>query len=199
MFCFVLFIFKLLPNVSFIKKAIISLTIVGGLFIIAYQVPQVKKKIDITVRTMDFDFKTILTKNQISISRNTVEYRILINYSGMQILKRNIFGVGIGDYREALIEQYNVLNFRAGKKRKFNSHNQYMEEFVKQGVIGGAIFIFLMFFVLKKGAINKSHFYYVGIYIALVCLVESFFHRQHGVMFAAFFLPLFYNIEKLNE
>lgn len=198
-FCFVLFVFKLLPNISFLKKATISLSIIGALFVIAYQIPQVKKKVDITVRTMDFDFKTILTKNQISITRNTVEYRVLINYCSLQVLKTNILGVGIGDYREALIEQYEKLNFRAGKTKKFNSHNQYMEEFVKQGIIGGAIFIILILYILKKGAIHKSYFYYVAIYIALVCLVESFFYRQHGVMFAAFFLPLFYNIEILHE
>lgn len=197
--CFVLFLFKLFPKVSFLKKVGLSLVLVGAVFFVAYQIPQVKKKVDITMRTMDFDFKTILTKNQISNSRNSVEYRVLINYCALQVLTSNVMGVGIGDYRDALNNQYEILNFRAGKTKKYNSHNQYMEEFVKQGIIGGVVFLALMIFALKQGYKNKGYFYYVSIYIVLVCLVESFLYRQHGVMFVAFFLPLFYNIEKLNE
>jgi len=148
---------------------------------------------------MDFDFKTILTKNQISNTRNSIEYRVLINYCSYNVLKNNIFGVGLGDNRDELIKEYYIINFRAGIKEKFNCHNQYMEEFTKQGVVGGIFFISLIFFLLKKGLKTKRHFFYTALYVSLVCLVESYFYRHHGVMFAAFFLPLFYSLEKLND
>ena len=69
----------------------------------AYQIPQIRKKLDITARTMDFDFKTILIKNQISNTRNTIEYRVLINHCSFNILKENLMGVGIGDTKMNLI------------------------------------------------------------------------------------------------
>lgn len=197
-FCLIFFIFKLFPKTNIANKIIYSVLIVFSVIFGAYQIPQVKKKVDISLKTISFDFETILTKNQISNSRNSIEYRILINYCSLQILKENIMGVGIGDYRDVLNNEYDKINFRAGKTQKYNSHNQYMEEFIKQGVIGGGIFIVLIFFILSRGLIQNSYFFYIGVYIALVCLVESFFYRQHGVMFSAFFLSLFYNLEKLN-
>lgn len=197
-FCLIFFIFKLFSKTHIPYKITYSVLIVFSVIFGAYQIPQVKKKVDISLKTTSFDFKTILTKNQISNSHNSIEYRILINYCSLEILKENIMGVGIGDYRDALNDEYDKINFRAGKTQKYNSHNQYMEEFIKQGVLGGGIFIVLIFFILSRGLIQTSYFFYIGVYIALVCLVESFFYRQHGVMFSAFFLSLFYNLEKLN-
>lgn len=195
----VIFLFDAFPTIHVIKKITLILVFSLGFFFVAYQVPQVKKKIDISIRTMDFDFKTILTKNQISNTRNSLEYRVLINYCSLNILKENIFGVGLGDNRDKLLEEYHKINFRAGIKEEFNCHNQYMEEFTKQGVIGGSFFTFLIFYFLTKGLKTRGYFFYTVLYISLVCIVESYFYRQHGVMFAAFFLPLFYSFEKLND
>jgi hypothetical protein len=194
-----IFLFDTFPTIHFLKKIVVFTAFSASFFFAAYQVPQVKKKVDISIKTMDFDFKTILTKNQISNTRNSLEYRVLINYCSFNILKKHIFGVGIGDNRDKLLEEYQNINFRAGIKERFNCHNQYMEEFTKQGVLGGSFFILLILYLLAKGFKTKGYFFYTVLYVSLVCIVESYFYRQHGVMFAAFFIPLFYAFEKLNE
>ena len=182
-----------------LKKAILIISCVFITSVAAYQVPQIKKKIDITIRTMDFDFETILTKNQISITRNSVEYRVLINYCSFQIFKENIFGVGTGDNRTEMHKQYKKLNFRAGILENFNCHNQYLEEATKTGILGFVSFILLLFFTFKIALKQKRMLFYIIIYISLVCLTESYFYRHHGIMFGAFFLALFYNLETASH
>ena len=182
-----------------LKKITLILSSVVIISVSAYQIPQIKKKIDITVRTMDFDFETILTKNQISLTRNSVEYRVLINYCSFQLFKGNIFGVGTGDNRTEMHKQYEKLNFRAGILENFNCHNQYLEEATKTGVLGLISFILLLTFTFKVALKQKRLLFYIIIYISLVCLTESYFYRHHGIMFGAFFIALFYNLETASH
>ncbi|PSG90260.1 O-antigen ligase family protein [Aurantibacter aestuarii] len=184
---------------DFSKKTILIICTVLVTSIAAYQIPQIKKKVDITARTMDFDFETILTKNQISITRNSIEYRVLINYCSFQIFKENIIGVGTGDNRVEMQNQYQKLNFRAGILENFNCHNQYFEEATKTGVFGLISFTLLLGFTFYKSLKEKRLLFYVVIYISLVCLTESYFYRHHGIMFGAFFIALFYNLEKSSH
>lgn len=184
---------------DFSKKTILIICTVLVTSIAAYQIPQIKKKVDITVRTMDFDFETILTKNQISITRNSIEYRVLINYCSFQIFKENIIGVGTGDNRVEMQNQYQKLNFRAGILENFNCHNQYFEEATKTGVFGLISFTLLLGFTFYTSLKEKRLLFYVVIYISLVCLTESYFYRHHGIMFGAFFIALFSNLEKSSH
>jgi len=182
-----------------LKKTILITSCVFITSVSAYQIPQIKKKIDITIRTMDFDFETILTKNQISITRNSIEYRVLINYCSVQIFKEHIFGVGTGDNRTEMHKQYIKLNFRAGILENFNCHNQYLEEATKTGILGLISFILLLVFTFKIALKQKRLLFYIIIYISLVCLTESYFYRHHGIMFGAFFMALFYNLETASH
>ena len=177
-----------------IKLFVIIVAIISSLYVVT-KVPQLKTKIDITTRTFDYEFKKILTKNQISLTRNSLEYRVLINYCSWLIVTENILGVGTGDNREALMQKYKDINFRAGVKSNFNAHNQYMEEATKTGLLGFIILLAFIFYLLKISFPKKSYLFYVVFYIAIVCLTESFLYRHHGIMFTAFFISLFYNLE----
>ena len=197
--CLAIFFYSTFNSVSKKKRILVLLLSLSLLTFASYQVPQIKTKVNIALKTADFDFKTILTKNQITITRNSLEYRIIINYCGFLILKDNILGVGLGDNEDVLYRKYQEINFKAGIKEKYNFHNQYMEELTKHGLIGGVIFITLILYSILVGFKKKQYLFYVSLYIMLVCLVESYLNRQHGIMFTAFFLPLFYNLEKRSK
>lgn len=182
-------------KVSLWKKIPLILITTVLFSFVAYQVPQIQKKINIMMKTTDFDFDVILTKNQITQTKNSFEYRVLINYCGFQIMKEHTFGVGTGDHQDALIKKYEEIDFIAGKKRQYNAHNQYLSEGIKLGFIGLLCFMFLMGFFTYKGYTNKHLLWYCMLYIGIVCLVESYFDRQHGVMFAAFFITLLSKLE----
>ncbi|WP_452225480.1 O-antigen ligase family protein [Lacinutrix chionoecetis] len=191
--------FKEFKSVALIKKIALTVVLFFAIGLTAYQVPPLRKKIDISYKTLDFDFKTILTKNQITLTRNSLEYRVLINYCSFNIFKENIFGVGTGDNRDALLDKYNDIGFKAGIKANYNCHNQYLEEFTKTGILGGVIFLIFIFYIIKTSVKNKRHLFYIALFVSIVCITESYINRQHGIMFTAFFLSLFYAIEKGKE
>ena len=176
-------------------KILLITLILSSFCIVSYQFPQVKKKIDITLKTADYDYDIILTKNQITLTRNSLEYRLIINKLGMDLMLKNPLGVGTGDHQDALIKKYEEINFKAGKKRKFNAHNQYLSEGIKFGFLGFLVFIFLIGYFTYKGLEKKHLLWYCMLYVSLVCLVESYLDRQHGVMFAAFFITLLSKLE----
>ncbi|WP_242120108.1 O-antigen ligase family protein [Aestuariivivens sediminicola] len=164
----------------------------------ATQTPIVKGRTNVFLKTTDFNLSTIVTKNKYTITKNTVEHRLLIDYIAVQaIIKALPFGYGTGDYMEELYKGYKRLKFKAGMYYKYNTHNQYLEEFLKTGILGGLVFI-LLIIQLLKGINAKDPFTFIIVFFAFACCFESYLFRQHGVTILAFIVPLIiYNTKKL--
>lgn len=174
------------------KNGVIVLLAIFFLGSLVFQVPIIKNRLEVFVKTTDMDMNTIKTKNKFTITKNTFEHRILIDYvSLIEIKKAFPFGVGTGDYQDKLNKQYESIQFKAGITRGFNNHNQYLAEFLKTGVLGGLLFILLIISLLKQ--IQKEHFFYSYLitFFALGCMVESYLDRQHGIIILAFIIPFF--------
>lgn len=157
----------------------------------------VKNRTAVFVKTIDFDLQTIITKNKYTITKNTLEHRVLINYlAGKEILKALPFGVGTGDFMDVLVSQYHTVNFKAGINDNLNNHNQFLEEFLKTGLLGGILFISLLYLLVLR--ITKQQFYYPIILVFFItgCFLESYLYRQHGVIIFAFLIPYFYKVDK---
>ncbi|WP_459210267.1 O-antigen ligase family protein [Aquimarina rhabdastrellae] len=108
--------------------------------------------------------------------------------SGFFAIKENpIFGAGTGD----AIDQ--MLKFRHKKSwiylEKLNAHNQYLEEFVRFGMIGGISFI-LIFLIIGIMLLRKKMLFNFGILIIILLsmMTESILDRQIGVFIATFFI-----------
>lgn len=127
-------------------------------------------------------------------SYNTLEFRILKWYTSVEIIKNNVLtGVGTGDYQDAINDGYKKIDFKNGIRSKFNSHNQFLEDFVKIGILGFvtvfSIFAIPLYFAYKQ----KNHLLMIWILISLAtAIIESIFDRFHGVAIYAFFIPLAY-------
>ncbi len=174
------------------KKGISVLLSIIILSSIALQIPIIKNRMAVFVKTTDLNLHTVITKNRFTITKNTFEHRVLINYlSLLEIKKAFPFGVGTGDFQDKLNEQYQRVGFKEGIRRGFNNHNQYLSEFLKTGVLGGIFFILLIFSLLKL--IKKEYFFYsyIIIFFTIGCFVESYLDRQHGVIIFAFLIPFF--------
>lgn len=180
------------------KKAVLFMIGIVSIIVLAMQLNVVNNKIDIFLKTTDFDLETIITKNKFAITKNTVEHRVLINYVSIQAISEALpFGYGTGDYTKVLLEGYKNLNFKAGIYSGYNTHNQYFEEFLKTGIIGGGIFIMLMFFLMKKIYFNNPYSIVVFFFV-FACFFESYLYRQHGVAIFSFIIPfLIFNTNKL--
>ncbi|KZS41440.1 hypothetical protein AWE51_22315 [Aquimarina aggregata] len=189
---------ELKEKAKYIKSFIVVLVLVSVVSGI-YLSPRLNQKSSAFFRTFDFDMEVIITKNRITETKNTVEHRMLISYLAFSIIKENpIFGVGTGDYKQELLKKYKLINFKAGVKSVFNTHNQYIEEYLKVGFLGGITILGLIFIFYKLSLDHKSYMmFYVTLYISIVCLTESFFVRHHGVAFSVFFIAFFYKYEKI--
>jgi len=182
------------------NKKMVVLSLVGACIVTAsvLQVPVIKNRVEVFLKTTDHSMETIITKNRFTHTKNTAEHRVLIAYLAIkEIIHSMPFGVGTGDYQEALNKQYKAVNFKAALEGKgYNTHNQYLSEFLKTGVFGGVLFIILMV-VLWRTPKNNTSFYFV-LFFSLGCLVESYLVRQHGVIILAFFIPFFIKNERKN-
>ncbi len=152
-------------------------------------------KITVFYKTIDFDIKTIETKNRLTFSRNTIEHRILVWKSALEIIKKHpIIGVGTADYQDALMQEYQKIHFKVAIKNKFNTHNQFFEETLKFGLIGFILF-FALFFRLFKTSQNALLFTVI-LLIFWVSIFESYWSRHHGVTFIAFIIPLLFQYKE---
>jgi O-antigen ligase len=185
-------VFMLINRKKYKSAILLSLFMLVGALMI-WQTSIVKNRMAVFVKTIDFDFETIVTKNKFTVTKNTLEHRILINYlAGKEIINAFPFGVGTGDFQKVLDEQYKTINFKAGLMANYNNHNQYLAEFLKTGVLGGGLFIILLILYLSK--INKQQFQYpiFLLFFIVGCFLESYLDRQHGVAIFAFLIPFFY-------
>jgi O-antigen ligase len=184
---FLLKIFKVNKKISVL---LFFIFLIIGSF--AYQLPILKNKINVLVKTTDFNIKTIKTKNKFTVTRNTFEHRLLFNHLALKEIKKAFpFGVGTGDFQQKLDEQYKRVGFKFGMKGNVNNHNQYLEEFLKTGILGGFTFLILIFMLIKKGFSEIYFAFPIILFFALGCLVESYLFRQHGVVIFAFIIPFF--------
>ncbi|TXD83951.1 hypothetical protein ESY86_07885 [Subsaximicrobium wynnwilliamsii] len=188
-------IFKTFNALKQYNKITVSLSAVAIITILVgviYMTPNLKKRIDVMIKTVDFDIETIITKNSVTFTKNTLEHRLLINYIAISEIKKSFpFGVGIGDTQDVLFSNYKKINFKQGIRNNFNNHNQYIDEFLKSGIFGGFYFLFLMFSLIKLGSVRDQFYSFITIFFAFSCLFESYLFRQHGIIIFSFMIPLF--------
>lgn len=106
------------------------------------------------------------------------------------IMENSLFGVGVGDAKEVLMDKYLVSGLEQFHKLKHNSHNQFLDTGIAIGVIGIVLLLSILFF----GCIN-----YGKITFLILCVfgivfgnlfVESMLERQGGAVFVAWLIAL---------
>lgn len=99
-----------------------------------------------------------------------------------EVLESPIFGHGIGDYKNDLIERYKVNNFKVGVDHEYNSHNQYLDTTLQIGIIG--LVLLLMIFhsgLFSKNSNNFEIKFIFGVFL-LSFVTESMFGRHWGIV-----------------
>lgn len=136
---------------------------------------------------------SVLKGNTNKNSPGSTASRIEIWNSSVKVIKKNLLtGVGTGDIKDALIEQYrkDELNFAA--EHKLNAHNQFLQTFASLGLPGFFLLVsgvlLSLIVSIKKG--NVIHLMFVS-FVIVNLLVESMFETQAGTVFISFFNSLF--------
>jgi O-antigen ligase len=134
-----------------------------------------------------------------SINENfSTSIRMGVYKCAYEVIKNEwIWGYGIGDSQRVLNFCYsyesNVL-----LKNRFNSHNQYLDVFIKTGIFGLVIFIYFLFMNFKKARENQNRLatFVLG-FFCILFFTENILSRQSGVILF-FFLLSFLNQESLE-
>ncbi len=128
-----------------------------------------------------------------TIHNKTITSRIISWKIATKIILRNpLIGVGIGDTHIVVKKEYREDEYAYTEKRRLNAHNQFIEDALRLGIIGGMVllFIFIMPFIssIKQGKLLTAYFL---ILVGSNALFESILEKQSGVMFFSVFYCFF--------
>jgi O-antigen ligase len=128
------------------------------------------------------------SQNQVGYERKD-DPRIIIWKSSLEVARKNlILGVGIGDVRTQLTQEYLRIGEEQMAKIKYNAHNQFLEVLLENGIIGLTIFVSI-FICMIYTALKDSNLLYMMfiLIIFLFFLFETVLYRLAGVTFFALF------------
>ena len=160
-----------------------------------------------SIATYFFTYNCIITANR---SRISVATQVLVNkpmdthstestqvryfvwQSAWNVIKANaIKGVGTGDAKDKLIEQYARDNHTGALQEKLNAHNEYIQVTVALGIAGLICLLSCLLAPLYKSIREKRFVYIMFILILMInFLTESMFETQSGTIFYGFFNSL---------
>ena len=137
------------------------------------------------------ELKTDLTDN-VRIIENT-EPR-LARWNGiMELIKRSpVIGYGTGSEKKLLKEKYFEKGLYISYLNEFNAHSEYLSIIIKTGVIGLAVFIYILYFGFAS-AIRKRDILFLSfmVIITLVSVSENILDLNKGIFFYSFFFAFF--------
>ena len=126
-----------------------------------------------------------------------LNYRLLAARFGAEIVAENkawLFGVSAGDSQRLLVEKMQKAKLYKGYY-EYNFHNQFIETYVQQGLIGLACLLFI-FAVLIYKAFKLRYMLFSSFVIVFTAFAftESFLQRQYGtfpfILLSLFFIKL---------
>ena len=123
-----------------------------------------------------------------------VNFRYSIYHCSLTIIKNNwLMGVGKNNVQKELnkcYDNFTYQNYDDFSKKKYNSHNQYLDLFLSYGIFGMVVLTISFFWGYHVN--NDLFFNLFLIIVFLALLTENIFDRQLGVVFFTFFNTLFF-------
>jgi len=117
------------------------------------------------------------------------EDRIIAWQSSIKLIKKNfVLGVGIGDVRNDLVKEYEMIHADNLSSLRLNTHNQFLETFLENGIIGFCLFNAIFGLMIYISITEKNLIY--GIFIIMMFfffMVETTLYRLAGIAFFSLF------------
>jgi len=147
--------------------------------------------------TMWSSIENSKTKNNNTVESNSA--RIIMWNTSVDVWKDNfLFGVGTGDYDDALTEKNRQYKNLGVASERLNAHNQFLNTGVQLGLIG--VVVLFMIFLSAYFNPTKSVWYTLILVVFFInFLVESFLETQAGIILFCILLLLFYSPNEEKE
>lgn len=119
------------------------------------------------------------------------EIRVIAWTTALEIIKKNPFGVGVGDRKDVFISRLSQKGHHRFKEKGLNTHNQYLQVLLAIGIPGLMIFLINLFYPVVE-AFKKRNFLILSFIacISVNMLFESMLEVQAGIIFYTFFAVL---------
>jgi O-antigen ligase len=120
--------------------------------------------------------------------------RLVVWHAALEVIKENpVFGVGTGDVKDALMEEYQKEHKLGVYNMRLNAHNQYLQTYIALG-IPGALLLVILLIIPGWMAVRRLDMVCLAFLVvfAFNILVESMLEVQAGVIFYSFFNVLFF-------
>jgi O-antigen ligase len=181
------------------KRYLTGLIILFGVFILAMIAAQVfpktmKRLVSVTNSTYEYSNMHPVDHFNGEISKenwNSLNTRLAIWHCGKEVLKRHpLFGTGIGDVGDEMIEEYRMNGFYFGIRYNLNAHNQYLDIALEFGLIGLTAFLVLILGGSVYQALKERNVLQLYFILSLVIYLftEVMFNRNQGITFIIFFM-----------
>jgi O-antigen ligase len=133
----------------------------------------------------------------------THEPRALIWEYSYSVLNQNniLFGNGFEGVQRQLLQKYKDIKDLNKRnwfiQQQFNSHNQYLDILLSQGIIGLVLFLFFLYYTFKESLSSNTNFL-LFLTLAIFLLVYNNFHRVLGVFIFAIIFCIIVRPNKLS-
>lgn len=137
---------------------------------------------------------------ELKFNSTSLRYGIY-NCAITKIKESPLFGFGIGDVQNELVECYKTKS-ELLLDLTYNSHNQYLSYFLSTGVFGFLLlFIIMLKTIIDSKKNNNILLLSITIFFAFCMLFENILERQSGVILFSFYICLFsfYNFSETKK
>lgn len=122
----------------------------------------------------------------------TTSIRIYIWKTSLNLIREKPLGYGTGSVKDVLVDKYKKDRFSFAEQKKLNAHNQFLQTTLAIGIPGLLLLLFMLLYPLKSlEGMNRLLFGILVLLFTVTGLTESLLETQSGVIFFAFFYPLF--------
>lgn len=135
---------------------------------------------------------------QASNNNEVLEPRVIRWRAALELVKHSpIIGYGSGSETELLKEVYFEKKLYNSYLTELNAHNQYLSFLIKTGIIGLALYLFVLLFGFYY-AIRTKDILFLSflILVTIVSISENILDVNKGIFFYSFFIPLFLLAER---
>jgi O-antigen ligase len=111
----------------------------------------------------------------------------------MELIKKSpVTGYGSGSEKELLKDKFFEKKLFTSYLHEFNAHNEYLSFLIKTGLIGLALFIYVLYFGFAAALQKQDILFLIFMtLIAIVAISENFLDVNKGIFFYSFFFSLF--------
>ena len=153
-----------------------------------------KNQIDITNK--DFFLKRVETIFKTGDETRKENWKSVIS-----VIKDNFFlGIGTDGGLKQLQQHRNKQS--EPYINKHNAHNQFLENFLRYGILGIVVYLSILIFLIKEALRNKNNFFIWFLIVFIISsFTESLLQRQIGLVFFTFYSCLFlvFSLNKNNS